>query len=135
MYCHVLFLLLLRVIGVASRPLQQSYGEVISDGIDHIQERSSPLLRLYGEDSAEYCEQLYGFLPCSNTLPGHLFLILVYQYLLFHGESYVAAGGERIFKILGPGVFGASAFQILGFLPETLILLGILLSSLASKTS
>nr|GME18494.1 sodium/calcium exchanger NCL2-like [Ipomoea batatas] len=122
MYCHVFFLLLLQVIGATSRPLQQSFTEVISDGTDHIQESSS-LIRLYGEDSAEFCEQMYGFLPCSNTLPGHLFLILVYEYLLFHGESYVAAGGERIFKILGPGVFGASAFQILGFLPETLILL------------
>nr|GMD90232.1 sodium/calcium exchanger NCL2-like [Ipomoea batatas] len=122
MYCHVLFLLLLQVIGVTSRPLQQSFREVISDGTDHIQESSS-LIRLYGEDSAEFCKQMYGFLPCSNTLLGHLFLILVYEYLLFHGESYVAAGGERIFKILGPGVFGASAFQILGFLPETLILL------------
>ncbi|KAL5098889.1 hypothetical protein RYX36_003216 [Vicia faba] len=55
---------------------------------------------------------------------GHLFLILVYQYLLFHGESYLAAGGEQVFKILGPGVFGASAFDILGALPESLILLG-----------
>lgn len=70
------------------------------------------------------CKQLYGFLPCSESLGGHLFLILVYEYLLFHGESYVASGGERIFKILGPGAFGASAFQVIGSLPEALILLG-----------
>ncbi|XP_073029641.1 sodium/calcium exchanger NCL2-like [Primulina eburnea] len=66
---------------------------------------------------------MYGFLPCSYSVTGHLFLILVYEYLLFHGESYVASGGERIFKILGPGIFGASAFQIIGSLPEALILL------------
>jgi hypothetical protein len=48
---------------------------------------------------------------------------------LFHGESYLAAGGEQIFKILGPGVFGASAFDILGALPESLILLGIVSNS------
>ncbi|PIN16027.1 Calmodulin and related proteins (EF-Hand superfamily) [Handroanthus impetiginosus] len=71
----------------------------------------------------ETCEQMYGFLPCSKSVPGHLFLILVYEYLLFHGESYLASGGERIFKILGPGVFGASAFQVIGSLPEALILL------------
>ncbi|KAL1299589.1 hypothetical protein AAHE18_18G121500 [Arachis hypogaea] len=72
---------------------------------------------------------MYGFLPCSNNIFGHLFLILVYEYLLFHGESYLAAGGEQIFKILGPGVFGASAFDILGALPESLILVVTGLSS------
>ncbi|MED6207776.1 hypothetical protein PIB30_038782 [Stylosanthes scabra] len=72
---------------------------------------------------------MYGFLPCSNNIVGHLFLILVYEYLLFHGESYLAAGGEQIFKILGPGVFGASAFDILGALPESLILVVTGLSS------
>ncbi|CAI9757057.1 unnamed protein product [Fraxinus pennsylvanica] len=66
---------------------------------------------------------MYGFLPCSKSSLGHLFLIIVYEYLLFHGESYVASGGERIFKILGPGVFGASIFQVIGSLPEALILL------------
>ena len=40
--------------------------------------------------------------------------------------EYVASGGERIFKILGPGIFGASAFHVLGSLPESLILLGML---------
>ncbi|KAK7335104.1 hypothetical protein VNO80_26875 [Phaseolus coccineus] len=72
---------------------------------------------------------MYGFLPCSNNILGHLFLILVYEYLLFHGESYLATGGEQIFKILGPGVFGASAFDILGALPESLILVVTGLSS------
>jgi hypothetical protein len=76
--------------------------------------------------SEEKCEQLYGFLPCSSNIFGHLFLIAVYEYMLFHGEGYLASGGEKIFRILGPGVFGASAFQVLGALPESLILLGML---------
>ncbi|KAL1567241.1 sodium/calcium exchanger NCL2-like [Salvia divinorum] len=89
---------------------------------------SSPIIRMkttdeYGSEEM-ICRQLYGFLPCSESVGGHLFLILVYEYLLFHGESYVASGGERIFKILGPGAFGASAFQLIGSLPEALILLG-----------
>jgi hypothetical protein len=83
------------------------------------------IVEFESSNSGEYCKQMYGFLPCSNNIFGHLFLILVYEYLLFHGESYLAAGGEQIFKILGPGVFGASAFDILGALPESLILLGI----------
>ncbi|KAL2483574.1 sodium/calcium exchanger family protein/calcium-binding EF hand family protein [Forsythia ovata] len=98
-----------------------SSDELISDGFG----KAESIIRFKGLDSAaaEECVQMYGFLPCSKNIPGHLFLILVYEYLLFHGESYVASGGERIFKILGPGIFGACAFQVIGSLPEALILL------------
>lgn len=109
----------------------KSSDELVSDGV-HQADESSSLLLLKGMDdsvSGEECEQLYGFLPCSNSMFGHLFLIAVYEYLLFKGESLVAAGGEQIFKILGPGIFGASAFHVLGALPESLILLGILFLS------
>ncbi|KAL6196587.1 hypothetical protein ACLB2K_032201 [Fragaria x ananassa] len=84
---------------------------------------SFQLLKGIEAESNETCEQLYGFLPCSDSIYGHVFLMVVYEYLLFHGESYLAAGGEQIFKILGPGVFGASAFHVLGALPESLLLL------------
>ncbi|KAM5586189.1 hypothetical protein ABKV19_005212 [Rosa sericea] len=84
---------------------------------------SFQLLKGIDAESEETCDQLYGFLPCSNSVYGHVFLMVVYEYLLFHGESYLAAGGEQIFKILGPGVFGASAFHVLGALPESLLLL------------
>jgi len=111
--------------------------KLISNGVDDVQSEEDSYLLLKHDNekgviiesssnSEEYCKQMYGFLPCSNNILGHLFLILVYEYLLFHGESYLAAGGEQIFKILGPGVFGASAFDILGALPESLILLGML---------
>lgn len=91
-------------------------------------ENELSFLHLKGIGVEERCEQMYGFLPCSETLLGHLFLIVVYEYLLYHGESYVASGGKWIFKILGPGIFGASAFHVLGFLPESFILLGIYIS-------
>lgn len=103
-------------------------GRLISDGKDDVAqgEEGSSFLQLKGIDSSEeeHCEQMYGFLPCSENILGHFFLIIVYEYLLYHGECYVSSGGKRIFKILGPGIFGASAFQVLGFLPESLILLG-----------
>lgn len=114
-----------------------SQSQLVSDGVnDHHHHdvgfnRSTGTIRssfqlLKGIDgvSEETCEQLYGFLPCSNSVYGHVFLMVVYEYLLFHGESYLAAGGQQIFKILGPGVFGASAFHVLGALPESLLLLG-----------
>ncbi|CAN4117691.1 unnamed protein product [Withania somnifera] len=108
--------LMIKVTGFRALPY---YGNTISDGVHEIQRKSS-FIRLY---TTEKCEQMYGFLPCSKGTLGHFFLIVVYEYLLFHGEYYMAMGGERIFKILGPNsVFGASAFHILGFLPEALIL-------------
>ncbi|XP_076907092.1 sodium/calcium exchanger NCL2-like [Bidens hawaiensis] len=110
---------------VTARLLHKSNSELISDGTNEpIPENRPSFLRLNEIDyPKQHCEQMYGFLPCSETLSGHLFLILIYEYLLYHGESYVASGGKRIFKILGPGIFGASAFHVLGFLPESFILL------------
>ncbi|KAF5780862.1 putative sodium/calcium exchanger membrane region, EF-hand domain pair, mitochondrial Rho GTPase [Helianthus annuus] len=119
------FLLILIPVVVNGRFLDHSTSELVSDGGDDLaQGAESSFLHLKGIDSSEeQCEQMYGFLPCSENTLGHFFLIVVYEYLLYHGECYVSSGGKRIFKILGPGIFGASAFQILGFLPESLILL------------
>ncbi|KAK4439143.1 Sodium/calcium exchanger NCL1 [Sesamum alatum] len=119
--------------GAICRPLTNSSPGLVSDGFE--EEKGFSWYNRIGfkglmdSDKEETCEQMYGFLPCSKSITGHLFLIVVYEYLLFHGESYVASGGERIFKILGPGVFGASAFQVIGSLPEALILLASGLSS------
>ncbi|KAM3287066.1 sodium/calcium exchanger NCL1-like [Capsicum chacoense] len=91
--------LLIKVTGFRSLPY---YYSAISDGVGDIHR--------YTTHTTEKCEQMYGLLPCSKSISGHFFLIVVYEYLLFHGEYYVAMGGERIFKILGPNsVFGASA--------------------------
>ncbi|XP_071689079.1 sodium/calcium exchanger NCL2-like [Rutidosis leptorrhynchoides] len=122
---NVLFLVIVLFAKAAGRVLRYSDSVLISDGTDdpNPQNRLS-FLQVKGVNSPEErCDQMYGFLPCSESLVGHLFLIVVYEYLLYNGESYVASGGKRIFKILGPGIFGASAFHVLGFLPESIILL------------
>ncbi|KAG4960755.1 hypothetical protein GLYMA_13G272300v4 [Glycine max] len=133
--CFIFFaFVVVAALHVECRSLRPS----VSDGVDAIQPQESYLqlnkdqrvvVESSSDDDEHFCKQMYGFLPCSNNILGHLFLILVYEYLLFHGESYLAAGGEQIFKILGPGVFGASAFDILGALPESLILVVTGLSS------
>ncbi|KAG2372008.1 Sodium/calcium exchanger [Vigna angularis] len=120
----IFLLLLATTIRVQGRCLT----ELVSDGVQKVEHKETSYLVLKGiddESCEEHCKQMYGFLPCTDNIFGHLFLILVYEYLLFHGESYLAKGGEQIFKILGPGIFGASAFHILAALPESLILLGL----------
>ncbi|XP_054815685.1 sodium/calcium exchanger NCL2-like [Prosopis cineraria] len=128
--CFVLFILFAIRIVVEGRRLNSITidNELVSDGVDdddEVQHNKTYLLSkgIESEPIYQECKQMYGFLPCSNNIFGHLFLILVYEYLLFHGESYLADGGQQIFKILGPGIFGASAFHILSALPESLILL------------
>ncbi|MED6111474.1 hypothetical protein PIB30_052596 [Stylosanthes scabra] len=102
---------------------------VVLDGVDddHSSLQSNnntSFLFLKGIDDEDHnCDQIYGFLPCTNNIFGNLFLILVYGYILFHGDSRLNRGTQRIFKILGPGIFGATAFNILLALPESLILL------------
>lgn len=123
----ILLLSLLAIVGARGHPVGLT--GLVSDGVGGEDEGADQYSVLgwrgiLGNISSEECEQMYGFLPCSNNMFGHLFLIVVYEYLMFHGESYLASGGEQIFKILGPGVFGASVFQVLGALPESLILLG-----------
>ncbi|KAK7272569.1 hypothetical protein RJT34_29247 [Clitoria ternatea] len=125
---YLIFLpLLLGAVKVQGRYLPPDRAsKLVSEGVHSVQPNKTSYLVLKGIDDESFeekCKQMYGFLPCTNNLFGHLFLILVYEYLLFHGESYLAKGGEQIFKILGPGIFGASAFHILGALPESLILL------------
>ncbi|KAI9083523.1 hypothetical protein K1719_034465 [Acacia pycnantha] len=132
--CFVLFILFAITIVAEGRRLNSRtvHNELVSDGAydddDELQHNKTSYLLFKGIGFESYsqeenCKQLYGFLPCSNNIFGHLFLILVYEYLLFHGESYLVDGGEQVFKILGPGIFGASAFHILSALPESLILL------------
>ncbi|KAJ0693502.1 putative EF-hand domain-containing protein [Helianthus annuus] len=75
------------------------------------------------------CEPLYGFLPCTSGLWGQLFLIVVYQYLMSIGQSYISDGSNKFFSLVGPGIFGASLFHILANFPTLYIVLESRLSS------
>ncbi|KAL3638518.1 hypothetical protein CASFOL_017889 [Castilleja foliolosa] len=124
--CFILLVLLsfLLIPGVVSRPSPNnlSHDHLISDGVDENRFSPNNPIRLIENDDGEghlsKCEQMYGFLPCSETVAGHMFLIIVYEYLLFHAESYVDSGGKRVFKILGPSG-GARTFRKGGRLTNT----------------
>ncbi|KAF5176886.1 Calcium-binding ef-hand, partial [Thalictrum thalictroides] len=98
-----------------------SGSDLASDGLTNVHQ--SPYLLLGPINSSVTCEPMDGFLPCATNIWGHLFLIVVYQYLLYLGDRYVSTGSELMFSLVGPGIFGASAFQILGSLPEALLVL------------
>ena len=101
--------------------------DLISDGIN---DRDSGwgsylvLNRLSGESSTSTCDQTYGFLPCTTSLMGNLFLMVVYGYLMYLAAKSLSDGSEHLLEILGPGFVGGLVLPILGALPEALLVLG-----------
>lgn len=71
----------------------------------------------------EACEQTYGFLPCTSTVLGNFFLIIVYGYLMFLAATYLSAGSEILLELLGPGLVGGLFLPILGALPDAMLIL------------
>ncbi|KAH6788715.1 sodium/calcium exchanger family protein / calcium-binding EF hand family protein [Perilla frutescens var. frutescens] len=94
--------------------------DLVSDGVDS--PRVLPFLRL-GVAAEETCEQTYGFMPCTTTALGNLFLILVYGYLMFMAATYLSGGSELLLEILGPGIVGGLFLPILGALPDAMLIL------------
>jgi hypothetical protein len=102
----------------------QSSSDLVSDGGVR-QVRGWPYLalnRLSAADSS--CDQTYGFLPCTTTVIGNLFLILAYGYLMYLAATYLSNGSELLLEILGPGIIGGLFLPILGALPDAMLILG-----------
>ncbi|KAI3716231.1 hypothetical protein L6452_23430 [Arctium lappa] len=86
--------------------------------------RRNPLLSLSkSTDESGFCDQTYGFMPCTTSVIGNLFLILVYGYLMFLAATYLSAGSELLLEILGPGIVGGLFLPVLGALPDALLIL------------
>ncbi|KAK8712307.1 hypothetical protein V6N13_147547 [Hibiscus sabdariffa] len=95
---------------------------LVSDGTSTV--KSPPYLLLKPLVSAEEtCEQTYGFLPCTTTVLGNLFLIIVYGYLMFLAATYLSTGSELLLEILGPGIVGGLFLPALGALPDAMLIL------------
>ncbi|PWA78844.1 hypothetical protein CTI12_AA211190 [Artemisia annua] len=114
----------LLILTITSLLLFTVTGRLISDGITN---NNNGILRLnpLTEEvpSTEACEQTYGFLPCTDTAFGNLFLILVYGYLMYLAATYLSAGSELLLEILGPGLVGGLLLPILGALPDAMLIL------------
>ncbi|PSS24599.1 Calmodulin like [Actinidia chinensis var. chinensis] len=115
----LLFLLLSIINSSSSRFIRENLG--IVSNVDE--------LKLFA--STVTCEPTYGFLPCTSVLWGQLFLIVVYEFFLSLGDKYVGAGSDLFFDMIGPGIFGASLFHILGSIPVTVFML---VSGLSAST-
>ncbi|OWM88621.1 sodium/calcium exchanger NCL-like [Punica granatum] len=135
----LLILLLLSDAAVvhSSRPVFESQlSDPISDGVTPHGPRNPPFLELLrpaasGYSSSESCEETYGFMPCTSTWLGNLFLILVYGYLMYLAATFLSGGSELLLEILGPGIVGGLFLPMLGALPDAML---ILVSGLSGST-
>ncbi|KAF6177163.1 hypothetical protein GIB67_025500 [Kingdonia uniflora] len=98
---------------------------LVSDGIsfDHRSHLSLAFLNQSVLSVEESCEKTYGFLPCTSTVVGNLFLIIIYGYLMFLAAKYLSTGSELLLEILGPGIVGGLFLPILGALPDAMLIL------------
>lgn len=120
----ILSLLLLVSTSVQSRLIATTTPDLISDGLTNTTTNSAGFLRFkqYSVAASETCEETYGFLPCTSTILGNLFLILVYGALMFTAARYLSTGSELLLEILGPGIIGGLFLPILGALPDALLI-------------
>ncbi|XP_022976461.1 sodium/calcium exchanger NCL-like [Cucurbita maxima] len=126
---HLVFLLCFLILCVQSHSSRfasiSSSSDLVSDGVNELQEPSYLRLNTLSSNSApeESCEQSYGFLPCTTSVLGNMFLIIVYGYLMFLAAKYLSAGSELLLEILGPGIVGGLFLPALGALPDAMLIL------------
>lgn len=101
----------------------RSSPDLLSDGV-HL-----TLNRFAAETST--CDETYGFLPCTTSILGNIFLIAVYGFLMFIAAKSLSDGSELLLEILGPGIIGGLFLPILGALPDAML---ILVSGLSGST-
>ncbi|CAI9783717.1 unnamed protein product [Fraxinus pennsylvanica] len=104
-----------------------SSDDLISDGIDRVDDQSVALTANDVLVSASTCHHTYGFLPCAENTGGYIYQILVYQGLLVFGEMQLSIGSKVFFKILenrfGTGKYVSIIFRILMGLPAMMMMI------------
>ncbi|CAL5393527.1 unnamed protein product [Camellia sinensis] len=126
LFTTLLFLLLLFSATAYGRHVtDRPSSDLVSDGVhDGFQAPPLHLLRFNQFRALDSCDQTYGFMPCTTTVLGNLFLIIVYGYLMFLAATYLSSGSELLLEILGPGIIGDLFLPILGALPDAMLIFG-----------
>ncbi|KAJ0054684.1 hypothetical protein Pint_02381 [Pistacia integerrima] len=104
-----------------SRPISDLSSVMVSDGIQAVEKPT--FIQLNSLISSHTCDQTYGFLPCTTTVFGNVFLILVYGYLMFLAAKFLSDGSEILLQILGPGIIGGLFLPVLSSVPDAAVIL------------
>ena len=102
-------------------PKYSSSGQV-SNGGGEVQQ---PAFVVFEHRPSPYsCKQTHGVMPCTTTVFGNVFLILVYGYLMFFAARLLYDGSEILVELLSPGITGGVFLPLLSSLPDAIIILG-----------
>lgn len=113
--------LLLLVCHVQARKIEENLAsDIIFGAVQYVKQSVLFLSHLVSSDD---CDQTYGFLPCTTTVWGNVFLILAYGYLMFLAAKLLSDGSEILLQILGPGIIGGLFLPVLSSLPDATIIL------------
>uniref|UniRef100_F6H4X7 EF-hand domain-containing protein n=1 Tax=Vitis vinifera TaxID=29760 RepID=F6H4X7_VITVI len=92
---------------------------LVSDGDGEVQQ---PAFIVFEEWASSYsCNQTYGFMPCTATVPGNILLILVYVSLMLFAAKLLYDGSEILVELLSPGIAGAVFLPLLSSLLDAII--------------
>lgn len=116
----ILFLLLPMIYHGSSRSIKQNLN-LLSDGMNQTTHESE-ILELTELRTTVTCEPVYSFLPCSSTVWGELFMLVVYELLLYLSQQMIQSGSNLFLQMFGTGIFGASLFNVLGVFPQIILL-------------
>ena len=95
---------------------------LVSDGDGEVQQ---PAFIVFEEWASSYsCNQTYGFMPCTATVPGNILLILVYVSLMLFAAKLLYDGSEILVELLSPGIAGAVFLPLLSSLLDAIINIG-----------
>lgn len=108
-----------------ARPITNLSTVIISDGSLDVREPAlTQLNNKYLISPPDLCDQSYGFLPCTTSLLGNVFLIAVYGYLMLLAAKSLSNGSEILLQIIGPGIIGGLFLPVLSSVPDAAIILG-----------
>ncbi|KAK9285462.1 hypothetical protein L1049_024655 [Liquidambar formosana] len=96
---------------------------VVSDGVRDVVRETTVLHLGRHKISSDRCDPTYGFLPCTSSVVGNIFLVVVYGYLMFRAAKFLSSGSEILLEIPGPGIVGGLFLPVLGSLPDAIIIL------------
>ncbi|CAI7890222.1 unnamed protein product [Closterium sp. NIES-54] len=112
--------------GSARKVLRELLGDSVSAAIAPLAGADGTENGHGGSGSAEVkeaCEEIYGLLPCSSSVPGSMFLMAAYGYLVLVAAQLISEGSELLLQVLDPGLIGGLLLPVLGALPDTLLIL------------
>ncbi|PWA59259.1 hypothetical protein CTI12_AA387210 [Artemisia annua] len=121
------FLTMLMIISnVKGRWLEASDG--VHD-INDMNQKNDSFLRMSVSDSnpttlyasEKRCHSIYGFLPCADTVPEGIFLILMYTYALMLGEECLKKGSAALLIHFRNTDIAGSVFRVLMALPRVVM--------------